>query len=438
MTARQAALAVLQRCRRDGAWSSQVFDAAVRDKLPDRREAALAEKISFSVLQNESLLDHYIDSFLRPGIRLDPRVRDILRIGVSQILFLERVPDRAAVSETVDLCRHIGADKASALVNAVLRKIAAQKDSLPEIPGKGTAAYLGTRYSHPLWLAERLVERRGYAFTESFFAANNERAETALQVNTLKYGRADLRLRFEQADIACSAPEWPEDCLVVTGGRILELPGFSEGAFYVQDRAARKAVEIAAPLPGMRVLDACAAPGGKSFAAAVMMKDEGSILSCDLHAKKLALIREGADRLGIRCIQTLARDAREPNALWNGSFDLVLADVPCSGFGVIRKKPEIRSKREDTLSALPEIQQEILSNLFAFVKPGGTLLYSTCTVLQEENEDVVRAFLSAHHEYAAVDFSVGGRCSEGGCYTFWPHIDGTDGFFVARLRRIDT
>ena len=187
--------------------------------------------------------------------------------------------------------------------------------------------------------------------------------------------------------------------------------------------------------PGMAVLDACSCPGGKSFASAISMQNCGSIVSCDIHEKKLGLVRSGAERLGIGIIQTACMDAKrfEPN--FAERFDVVIADVPCSGMGVIAKKPEIRGKTWDEISGMPAIQADILQNLSRYVKPGGVLLYSTCTVIKEENEGVVNAFLDDNKDFTAEAFAAGNICAEDGMYTFWPNVDGTDGFFAAKLRK---
>ena len=237
------------------------------------------------------------------------------------------------------------------------------------------------------------------------------------------------------AGIDFAADSALQGCLYINGGSVAELPGYDDGLFYVQDKAARLAAAIAAPKPGMRVLDCCAAPGGKSFAAAILMENRGEILSRDIHEKKLGLIRSGAQRLGIDIISTAAGDARESDAQLVGKFDVVICDVPCSGMGVIRKKPEIRQKSPAELEGLPKIQREIINNAATFVKPGGALLYSTCTIFPEENEDIVRAFLAENDEFHAEDFSLCGIESRGGMYTFFPQIDASDGFFAAKLRR---
>ena len=224
--------------------------------------------------------------------------------------------------------------------------------------------------------------------------------------------------------------------VIINGGKVTALPGFEEGLFYVQDRAARIAVHAAGVMPGMRILDACAAPGGKSMAAVLDARGDCRLTGCDLHEKKLRLILSSAKRLGLEdCLDTLAADARSFRPEWESSFDVVLADVPCSGLGVIRKRPEIRRKGEEELQALPQIQGAILDNLCRYVKPGGVLLYSTCTVLQAENRDQLSSFLQKHPDFSAEDFSVCGIHSADGCYSFWPQIDGTDGFFAAKLRR---
>ena len=432
--ARLAALEALQRCRRDGAWSAQAMDAAIRKHGLDRRDAALATRLCLAVLQNEDYLDWHIDRLCSSAP--EKGLRDLLRLGACQLLLTDRIPQHAAVGETVALCRASGYARAAGFCNAVLRRLAESRDALPEIPGEGTAEYLHTRYSHPLWLAERLIAQEGYGRAEAFFRANNVAPPLCLQVNTRKVGVSDYCLALVRAEIPFEKEETLPGCLTLPGGSVTALPGYEEGLFYVQDRAARAAVEIAAPEKGMRVLDACAAPGGKSFAASIRMEDEGSILACDLQEKKLRRVREGADRLGLRCIETRAADGRVYDPTLESAFDIVLCDAPCSGLGVIRKRPEIRKKSDAEIAALPAIQAAILDNVSRYVKPGGMLLYSTCTVLDAENTAQARAFLSRHADFAAEDFALGSIRSKEGCYTFWPQIDATDGFFVCKMRKI--
>lgn len=380
MNARECAFRVLKRCTQQGSWSSQTLDAELRraagterNEEELRRESALAARIVLGVLQNTRLLDYYIDSFVSRPEKLDPDVRCVLRIGAYQLKLMDRIPPHAAVSESVELCRKVGYRSASGLVNAVLRKISG---SCPEPDS------LAVRYSHPDWFMERMLALKGTEFTEALLAADNT--------------------------------EPPEDL----------HPGFLPGSSYVQDNAAYEAVKLLSPVPGSRVLDVCSAPGGKSFTAAVMMENRGEIVSCDIHEKKLRLVREGAERLGIEILRTMAADAGEYRAEFDAAFDAVIADVPCSGFGVIRKKPEIRFRSEREIAGLPAVQRRILNNVCMYVRPGGRLLYSTCTIFPEENEELVSSFLAEHAGYTLVTQK-----------TFYPNVDHTDGFFAAVLER---
>ena len=430
--ARQAAVFALERVRRDGAWSSALGDAMRIKFVLDPRSLALAESICLGVMQNTALLDYYIDLYSKSSSKIEPTVRDIMRSGAYQLLFMDKIPVSAAVNESVALCKKLGYSRASGFCNAVLRKLAADKVQLPDIPGEGAAEYLSVKYSHPLWLVQYIISRRGYDSAKAFFAANNMIPDTCLQVNTLKTSTQKLLARLRDSGEECAEHPWLPDCIIATG-RISTMAGFDEGLFYVQDPAAKCAVLAADLKPGMDVLDACAAPGGKSFAAAIAMKNKGRIDSCDLHDKKIGLIKDGAQRLGIDIINAFPHDAR---AHLDRLYDAVICDVPCSGYGVIRKKPEIRYRPQTDCTAMPPIQTAILKNTSKYVKSGGLVIYSTCTVMQEENEGVVRQFLCDHPEFSAESFTLpNGETADKGYITFWPDIHGTDGFFVCKLRR---
>ncbi|MEG2007228.1 MAG: 16S rRNA (cytosine(967)-C(5))-methyltransferase RsmB [Oscillospiraceae bacterium] len=423
MNERKAALAALERYRRSGEFSESALDRVITSGGLDTREAALCTRIVYCVLQNTALLDHCIASYSTvPPKRLEPKVLDILRLSAAQLLFMDRIPKSAAVDEGVALCKTSDSKRASGLVNAVLRRISENAASLPPIPGEGTAGYLATKYSHPLWLAELLLAERGYDFTEAFFAANNTEPPICAVVNTLKTDAESLSLLLTERGAKVAHGQLSDCLLLQEVGRLTSLPEFLSGLFYIQDEAARRAVLESGAASGMNVLDACAAPGGKSFAAAIQMKNSGRIIACDIGTKKLTKISEGAARLGIDCIEARTMDARTPDADLINFADVVLADCPCSGMGVIRKKPEIRYKSEQELLPLPEIQRAILSGLAPCVKPGGVLLYSTCTVLKRENEDVVAAFLDTNPDFSAEKMQ-----------TYWPQIHGTDGFFICKL-----
>ena len=435
MTAREAALRALVACEQQGAWSDGFLKKILRTAGLDSRDAALTTRLCFGVLQNRLLLDHYLGKLSTVKLeKMEPAVRNALRLGAYQVLFLDRVPDHAAVSEAVDLARKGSKNPRSAgLVNGVLRSLVRQKDSLepPEDPA--------VRYSHPQWLADLFTRRLGREEAAALMAANNGEPPTCAQVNTTKATVEEVTDSLRAEGVEVQPHPWLPNCLLLSHtGSLEELTAFREGLFYIQDAAAKLAVLAADPREGMDVLDACAAPGGKSFAAAIAMWGEGKVVSCDIHPHKMDLIRAGAKRLGLDCISAEVLDGRECKEEFLDGFDLVLADVPCSGLGIIRKKPDIRYKDPKPLEGLPRVQKAILDNVCRYVRPGGVLLYATCTLLERENEDVVRAFLDKHKDFTLERFQVPGdfEGAREGMVTCWPHRHGTDGFFFAKLRRM--
>lgn len=436
--ARETALRILVSCRTNGAWADAALKAQIsRDSLsgPD---AALCSRIVYGVTQNRMLLDFYIGAYCsqKPD-HLQPPLLDILRMGAYQILFLDKVPDSAAVNTSVELAKLFKRGQASGLVNAVLRKISQNKNDLPAIPDRDTERYLSIRFSHPKWLVKRLLALLGREETEAFLAADNGVAPLTVQVNPLKTDAEALAAQLAASGVTARPHGWVPGCLELSGtGDLTELSPFREGKLLVQDPAARLVSLIAGVEPGQRVLDVCAAPGGKSFSAAFAMEDRGNILACDLHENKLKRIRDGAQRLGLSCIETAAADGRISRAEWVGAFDVVLVDAPCSGLGIIRKKPDARYKKADSLFTLPVVQAAILDNAAGYVRPGGTLVYSTCTILPEENQQVTDAFLAEHPDFSRETFSLPEPVGEtDGQVTLWPQRHGTDGFYICRMRR---
>lgn len=438
MSARDTALRVLSAGRTASAWADASLKAQLRRDGLSGADSALATRIVYGVLQNRALLDFYLGAYCSQKLsRLQPPLADILRIGAYQILFLDKVPDRAAVNESVELAKKNGRGAASGLVNAVLRKLSLNKAQLPAIPERDEVQALSIRYSHPKWLVRRLLALLGREEAESFLAADDAVAPLTVQVNTLRTTAAALTARLADAGVTAAAHPWVPDCLELTGsGDLTELDAFREGLFFVQDPAAKLVSLIAAPQKGGRVIDVCAAPGGKSFGAAVAMGDEGDILACDLHENKLKRIEEGAARLGLKSIQTFAADGTVFRPEWAESADTVLVDAPCSGLGIIRKKPDVRYKSPDDLFTLTVAQAAILENAARYVRPGGVLLYSTCTILPEENGQVVDGFLAGHPDFSRETFALPAPVGEQpGELTLWPHRHGTDGFYICRLRR---
>ena len=435
MGARETALNALIACRKSGAWSNTVLKEYIaRDRLSPR-DAALATRLCYGVLQNRNKLDFFLRQLLTGRLKdLHPVVRDILHLGLYQIYELDKVPESAAVNESVTLAKkYCKNPKAGALVNAVLRKAAATKGTLQE-----PTSY-ADRYSHPDELISLLKANLPKGKLEPMLIADNAAPQTVVQVNTLRISAEELAERLNREHVGAKPHEWMTDCLVLSGtGSLEQLPAFREGLFYVQDPAAKLSVLCAGlPETGGSVLDCCAAPGGKSFAAAIAMGGKGNIVSCDIYPHKTALIENGAARLGLTNITARQQDASQVVPEWVGAMDTVIADVPCSGLGIIRKKPDIRYKNLKELENLPALQLKILETQASYVKPGGTLLYSTCTVLKRENEDVVSAFLAVHGEFTTEPLPLPGVFSknETGMLTLIPGEYDTDGFFICRLRR---
>ena len=362
-----------------------------------------------------------------------------LNTSLYQIIFLTKIPNSAAVNEGVALAKKYANPRAAGFLNAVLRKAVAatENEKLPEIGGS-LHKRLSIKYSHPEWLVRELCERLADADAESLLAVSNAPdTPVTVQINTLLAGADEVLSGLISAGIDARRHDWLESCITMhSAGSVTGLDEFKRGRIYVQDVASRLVIEAAAPKPGDIVIDGCAAPGGKSFAAAIAMNNTGNVLSRDKNTAKLRLIEEGASRMGISIIKTEERDASskaEDSALLG---DIVLADVPCSGFGVIRKKPDIRYKSEKDVSSLPEIQKSILKGLSSYVKAGGLLLYSTCTFLKSENEDVVEWFLKEHRDFTLECFFIPGAGDvPAGMITLWPHVHGTDGFFICKLRK---
>lgn len=436
MAARETALNVLIACRKDGAWSNGVLKTyIVRDRL-DKREAALASRLCYGVLQNRGKLDFYLQQLLTGKLKnLHPVVRDILHLGLYQLLETDKIPDSAAVNESVSLAKKYcpKLQNAPSLVNAVLRNGVRQRETLQ----KPTA--LKDLYSHPQNLIDLLSYYVGPQRLEAMLQANNSAPHTFAQVNTLRTDVNTLLQQLEQEGVGAQIHPWLSDCLILSEtGNLEKLPSFQHGLFYIQDPAAKLSV-LCAQLPQkpIRILDCCAAPGGKSFAAAMQTAGQAEIISCDIHPHKAALLQKGAARLGIHRLQAQCRDAAVFDPLWEGSMDAVIADVPCSGYGIIRKKPDIRYKDPDTMGELPALQLSILNNQARYVKKGGLLMYSTCTLVRRENEGVVEKFLKQNPDFYTESLPLPDNFpkNDTGMLALVPGEYDTDGFFICRLRR---
>ena len=440
MDAREAALLTLNTCQRQGGWS----DGALKKQLAagglEGREAALATQLCFGVVQNQLLLDFYLSKFSNiPLRRMESKVVQALRLGLYQMLFLSRIPQSAAVNSSVELTRtHCKNPRAPGMVNAILRSLQRNLNQLPTIPQNDPAEYLSILYSHPVWLVEELLPLLGSEGTAEYLQANNSQPPITAMVNTTRATTQQVAQLLAEPGVEVTSHPWLKGCLILNKtGNLERLDAYQQGLFYVQDPASRLMALASGAAPGMRVLDVCAAPGGKSFAAAIQMENQGEVISSDLHPHKKKLIQAGADRLGLSIIKPMTADGKVRREEWVSAFDLVLVDAPCSGLGVIRKKPDIRYKDPKPLEGLPAVQRAILDNVSRYVKPGGGLLYATCTLLERENEGVVGDFLDRRKDFTLEGFQVPGGFDGAaeGMVTCWPHRHGTDGFFFAKLRR---
>ncbi len=435
MGARETALEVLIACRKEGGWSNSLLkEYTARDRL-DRRDAALAARLCYGVLQNRGKLDFYLQQLLTGKLKdLHPLVRDILHMGLYQLYEMDKIPDSAVVNTSVELAKKYCKKQrfAPGLVNGVLRSAVRAGDSRREPKN------LEDIYSHPKPLIDLLEGYVGRDRLEPMLKANNSTPKTVAQVNTLRTDMAALQQRLISEGVEAVPHGWMENALVLSGtGALEQLPSFREGLYYVQDAAAKLSVLCAQLTSGQRVLDCCAAPGGKSFAAAMAMGGSGSILSCDVHPHKIDLIAAGARRLGLENITPRLQDATRQVEQWVGQMDTVICDVPCSGLGIIRKKPDIRYKDLSQLAQLPGLQLQILQNQAAYVRPGGLLLYSTCTLVRAENEGLVARFLEENKDFCLEPLPLPEVFPQNtsGMLALVPGEYDTDGFFIARLRR---
>ena len=393
-------------------------------------ELASVTALLYTVVERKITYDYLICAFSKRSISdIDDYVRDVLRIGLCQILDMSSIPDFAAVNETVKLARHKGE---SGFINAVLRRAVKDKDNLP-FPEKkrNFARYISILYSIPLKTVKMLIEIFGEEECEKFIIASSSHSPLSLTINENKISRDDLMAKL--ADYSPRPSNYTENGIILAKGASPKaLAGFSEGEFFVQDESSRIAALALEAAVNSMVIDVCAAPGGKTLSAAIRAR-EGMVYSFDIHESKLSLIAESAARLGLSNITAAVNDATEPRAELFGKADRVICDVPCSGLGVFSKKPDLRYKDIDSISALPPLQYEILEKSSSYLKDGGILVYSTCTVNPKENEEITDRFILEHPEFSYEVISVG--IENSGRITLLPHKHNTDGFYIAKLRK---
>ncbi|MUT66827.1 16S rRNA (cytosine(967)-C(5))-methyltransferase RsmB [Paenibacillus sp. NEAU-GSW1] len=452
LTPRELALDTLVRVAETGAYSNLQLNRALQDAQLQRADAALATELVYGTIQRQLTLDHWLGKFAAKGLRkLEPWVHQLLRMSAYQLLYLDRIPAHAAVNEAVTIAKRRGHQGISGMVNGILRSIDRNRAELTvkAINDNDPVARIALRHSYPEWLVKRWIDAYGEQTAEAMCAAGNEPPHASIRVNPLRESREEaLRQLAEQGIDAAPSPLAPAGIAVRRGGNLADTEGFREGRWTVQDESSMLVAEVASPQPGMAVLDCCAAPGGKSTHLAELMGGKGKVWANDLHPHKRQLIESQADRLGLANIEAITGDASALGERFAAeSLDVVLLDAPCSGFGVIRRKPEIKwTKTAGDVTEIAAIQRKLLQSAAGLVKPGGVLVYSTCTIEKAENEQQVAAFLADHPEFqldaewpeaVLQPLRQAGVLDErfDGQAQLLPHHFDSDGFFIARMRK---
>lgn len=440
-TARLLALEALSRVDEDNAYSNIVFDNLLKDhSLPDR-EVSLACAIFYGVLERKIQLDYIIAHYSKlPIKKLSPTALQILRMGAYQLLFMDKIPERAAVNESVKLAKQKKLFSAAGFINAVLRSIIRAKDNLPQPNEENRLEFLSVKYSCPEWLISLWQGAYGQTCAENLLRSLFGRPPLVARVNSLKATPQELIAQLASEDIAAAECALPGAIEITSAANVFASKAFSAGMFHIEDTSSQICCGVLSPQPGHTVIDVCAAPGGKSCTLAQMMKNTGALYAFDNYPQKIALMENSAKKLGISIIRCGLRDAATAKDDLP-SADRVLCDVPCSGLGIIRKKPEIRYKDPQAFKELPEIQYKILCNSKQLTKPNGILVYSTCTLNPAENGEIAEKFLKEHPTYAPFEIPLPRgikRCIDEpeNHLTLMPHVNNTDGFFIAAFRRV--
>ncbi|QIC48748.1 16S rRNA (cytosine(967)-C(5))-methyltransferase RsmB [Lysinibacillus sphaericus] len=435
---RDAVLSILLAVDKNQAYSNLLLNETIKRHKIEAKDRALLTELTYGTLQHKMTLDYYLEPFIRGSI--DHWVRWLLRISLYQMQYLTRIPAHAAVNEAVEIAKRRGHRGIASTVNGILRSVLRQ--GVPSINDiENPIERLAIETSHPIWLVQRFVNNYGLEVATGMLHENNVPPIQTVRVNTTKVTVEQAMAELEEEGLTAKQSDVIPECLHVTNGQPARTNAFKEGHITIQDESSMIPANVLKPSPGMRVLDMCAAPGGKTTHLAEIMKNEGSILATDLHPHKLDLIDHNTERLGLDIIETAPIDGRKaPEFLQAESYDAILVDAPCSGLGVMRRKPDIKyTKREEDLENLQTIQLALLDAATKVLKVKGKLVYSTCTVDKQENEGTVNAFLAAHPEMEAIQLeSLPTKLAEkqaNGMLQVFPQDFGSDGFFVAAFRK---
>lgn len=440
MNAREAAFKILCDIEIDKNYSNMAINKIFKNNDINDKDKGLATELVYGVIENRKYLDFIINKLSKIKVKkMSSYVKIILRMGTYQILFLDKIENYAAVNETVKLANKYD-KKSRGFVNAILRNEIRQERTIKYIDIEDPIRRLAVKYSYQQWIIEDWVNKFGMEFTEELLEAGNEKPDLYVRTNTLKIDRDSLLKEFEKEGIKAHKAMMPEEGIMVENFKGIENSRlYKEGLFTIQDISSMLVAKVINPKENDMVLDVCSAPGGKSTHMAELMKNTGKVVSRDVFEHKIKVINAASKRLGIKNIDAEEFDATKLDEKSIEKFDCVLADVPCSGLGIIRRKPEIKYKSKEELEDLPEIQTKILENASKYVKIGGTLVYSTCTVQDCENIDIVKKFLEENPNYELVpikEVNVDPDEQAKGYLKIYPHIHGIDGFFIAKMKRV--
>lgn len=444
--AREASLKILYNVYSKGAYSNIALNKHFKGTDLSVQDRAFATELVYGVIKWQLTLDYIIERFSNIKLkRISPWILNILRLGVYQLIYTDKVPISAACNESVNLSKRYGHKSSSGYVNAVLRNVAANRNNIeyPD-PDKDYILYLSVKYSHPIWLVRYWSSLYGKSFTEEMLKSNNSIPELTIRVNSLKISNDELASELKQEGLKTSKGKYMDDALILNGTvSIADLEAYKKGYFVVQDESSMLAVKVLDPKPGEVIADPCSAPGGKSTYIAQLTFDAANVIARDIHPHKIKLVNDIAGLLGLNSIHAEVFDSVNIDERLIDKADRVIVDAPCSGLGIIRRKADIKwTRKPEDIKALNELQYKILDNSARYVKRGGVLLYSTCTIFEDENQGIVEKFLHMHPEFKVDDItdllpkSLNSAITKQGYVQLFPHIHNIDGFFIARLKKL--
>lgn len=443
--ARETALRVLYDVHEKGAYPNIALKQYLEDERLRDLDRAFVTELVYGTVKWTLTIDWHIRQFSKVRLKkISPWILNIIRLGIYQLLYMDKIPVSAACNESVNLAKKYGHAATSGFVNGILRTVARNREAL-EYPDRQAdrVEYLVVRYSHPRWMVEQWLARYGEEFTESLLQANNSIADLTVRVNRLKTDAGTLAEKLQKEGVAVRPARYMEIALVLEQtSSIARLEAFREGLFQVQDESSMLVGRVLNPMAGQLVVDVCSAPGGKATHAAELMDNVGTVLARDIHPHKIHLIEEAAHRLGISIIQAAQQDAVQADPMLTGKADRVLVDAPCTGLGIIRRKPDIKwTRKPEDKKDIMALQKTILETAATYVKPGGELVYSTCTIEPEENEMLFLQFLEEHPAFAPVDITpllpqpLQLESAHKGYIQLYPNVQGMDGFFISKMKK---